>query len=191
MQSESAESNASPPADRHGMVWPPGVELSEFAGRWWVFHVKPRQEKTLADELRRSDVPHFLPLYEAVRTSKGRKWKSVLPLFPGYIFFCGDETQRIEALKTNRIVRAIDVPDPPRLVEELSAIRRLLKQDMLVHPLKRFRPGDRCRIRSGPLVGLEGTVHREAGKARFVLVVSMLGQGAEIEMDADLLEPVE
>jgi transcription antitermination factor NusG len=46
-------------------------------------------------------------------------------------------------------------------------------------------------VRSGPLAGLEGRVDRRKNPTRFVIQVSILGQGAAVEIDAELLEPVD
>ena len=52
--------------------------------------------------------------------------------------------------------------------------------------------GSHCRIISGPMMGIEGVViKRKDAKARMVLEVTMLGQGAVVEIDSDLLEPIQ
>ena len=51
--------------------------------------------------------------------------------------------------------------------------------------------GQSCRVTRGPFEGIEGTVIQRNGKARIVLHVKMLGRGAAMEIDNDLLELVE
>jgi transcription antitermination factor NusG len=51
--------------------------------------------------------------------------------------------------------------------------------------------GRRCRVTAGPLEGMEGIVVRRDKLARLVLEVSILGQGASVEIDADLLEALD
>ena len=46
----------------------------------------------------------------------------------------------------------------------------------------------RCRIKAGAFHGLEGIVVRRDKLTRIVLQVSILGQGAAMEIDGDLLE---
>jgi len=124
-----------------------------------------------------------------VHRSRSRRWKATLPLFPGYVFLCcGTEETRLAALKTNRIVRLIEVLDQKELISELSAIKRVLDAGLPVNPHKALRRGARCRIRSGPLEGVEGEVERRQGRDRFVVEVSILGQAASVEIDAELLE---
>ncbi len=165
------------------------LPLSQFKGTWWVAHTKPRQEKALAWDLFHSGRPYFSPMYEVKRRSKGRNWKSLLMLFPGYVFLCGSQDDRLFALQTNRIANILEVTDQAKLVEELSGIHQLLDSGLPVSasPLQN---GALCRIRSGPLSGLEGCIERKKGGARFAIGVTILGQGAVVEIDADLLEPL-
>ncbi len=177
--------------DNPPLQHPPEVPFAEFVGRWWVGHAKPRQEKALAWDLHRCDVSYFLPMYDKTVSSKGRRWKSRVVLFPGYIFFCGGEDQRIAALSTGRLVRMIEVPDQAQLVGELGGIARMLAADRLIGPVAGMKAGTPCRITAGPLEGMEGYVERQQGRHRFVLMVSMLGQGASVEVEADQVEPLE
>lgn len=170
--------------------WPADVSLETFDGTWWVAHTKPRQEKSLAWDVLGSDGRYFLPMYEITRRSRGRRWPSVLPLFPGYVFLCGDGAGRLQAQKTNRIANLLEAPDQLRLVAELVAIQRLATSGLAMDPCRALRRGDVCRICSGPLAGLEGYVERRRGRTRFIVAVSILGQGAVVEIDAELLEPV-
>ena len=154
-------------------------------------HTKPRQEKALARDLLRSSIPYFLRMYEARRRSRGRSWKAVLPLFPGYVFFCGDEDDRLKALDTGRIVKLIPVEDQTGLVAELSSLRRVMEAGLGVDPYPALKTKSRCRVRSGPLQGLEGQVVRRKGKARFIVMISILGQGASVEIGGNELEPLD
>jgi len=177
--------------DNPQALFPPDAELANLPGVWRVAHVKARQEKALARDLARSSVAYFLPMYEVRRESRGRSWRATLPLFPGYVFFCGDEDDRLGALKTSRVAKIIDVSDQQRLIGELTAIRRLTESGMSVDPYPSLTTGRRCRVRSGPLRGVEGAVARRKGATRFVVEVSILGQGAAVEIDGNLLEPAD
>jgi transcription antitermination factor NusG len=110
-------------------------------------------------------------------------------LFSGYVFLCGDEEMRLCALQTDRIAKIISVSDQEQLVAELEAVQRLLTSGLDVGPHAALRKGSACRICRGPLAGLEGRVERRRGRARFVVNVSILGQGAMVELDAECLEP--
>jgi len=177
--------------DNPPVQFPPGLAIEQFPGRWWVAHTRPRQEKALAWDILRSGGRYFLPMYEVTRKSRGRSWKSLLPLFSGYVFLCGSADDRVQALTTNRIAKLIEVADQARLLGELSAIQRILESGVAVDPYPALKKGALCRIRSGPLAGLDGRVERRRDSTRFIVNVTMLGQGAMVEIDASFLEPAE
>ena len=109
------------------IIWPEEVSIADFEGNWWVAHTKSRNEKALAWQLVNSHVPYFLPMHWKVSKSRGRTIRSLLPLFPGYLFFCGGEDQRLDVLKTNRAAGLIPVEDQKQLVRELLPIETMLK----------------------------------------------------------------
>ena len=171
---------------------PPGVSsAAELPGRWWVGHTKSRFEKAFARDLLERGIVFFLPQVERVRVFGGRKRRILLPLFPSYVFFCGDEESRVTAMRTNRLCRTIDVSEQDKLVSECSAIEQALAGGAGLDPWPGLSLGRRCRVTAGPLRGIEGTVIRKDGRTRIVLQVSVLGLGASLEIDADFLEPTE
>ena len=177
--------SANPPT-RSGPV----DSVARLSGRWWVAHTKPRCEKAFAWGLQRRGIGYFLPMTRRVRFSGGRKRRVMLPLFPSYVFFCGDAESRSAALATNRLCRTLEVADQGRLVVELSAIEKALDGEGGLEACPAAAVGQPCRITSGPFEGIEGIVARRDGSARIVLDVHVLGQGACMEIDADLLEPI-
>ncbi len=173
-------------------IWPDGRPVEQMRGTWLIAHVKPRQEKSLAQDISALGGGYFLPMYDVMRRKGHRRWKSTLPLFSGYVFLCcADQDVRLAALKTNRIVRLIEVSDQKQLIGELSALQRLLGCNQAILPLSSLRKGTPCRIRTGPLQGVEGKVERRSGSSRFVVEVGILGQGASVEIDEDQLEPLD
>ena len=178
-------------SDNPPSLHPEDAQLDLIEGVWWVAHTKPRQEKALARDLLRSSIPYFLPMYEARRRSRGRSWKTMLLLFPGYVFFCCNEEDRLKALDTGRIANMISVKDQVGLIAELSSLRRVMKAGLGINPYPSLRTKTRCRVCSGPLLGMEGQVVRRKGKAKFIVTISILGQGASVEIDGNELEPLD
>jgi transcription antitermination factor NusG len=77
------------------------------------------------------------------------------------------------------------------LILELSAVKKLIETQFVVDPYPALKEGTLCRVRSGPLAGLEGRVDRRKNPTRLVIQVSILGQGAAVEIDAELLESID
>ena len=178
--------NENPP-----LVWPEAKSIADFRGTWWVAHTKARNEKAMAWQLANKDVPYFLPMTWKVSRKSGRTIRSLLPLFPGYVFFCGGEVERLEALKTNRTAAILPVTDQVRLVRELLPIETVLQLGKPLVPHDYLKVGQRCRVIAGPLMGTEGLIIRTPKETRLVLQVEMLGQAASVEIDFDMVEKIE
>ena len=171
-------------------IFPVNSLEKSTCGQWRVAHTKSRNEKTLAWMLNRWDIPYFLPLVKKVTRNKQRALTSFLPLFSGYLFFCGDEKSRYKALTSNKIANIIDVVNQDRLVAELMQIHRALESGLPIDPYPNLLAGDRCRVIAGPLMGAEGILLRKKSMTRLLLEVEILGQAAAVEIDMELLEPV-
>lgn len=173
------------------ILWPVDSSVRDFAGRWWVAHTKSRNEKALAHDLIRRRVNYFLPMTWRASRRRGRTIRSLLPLFSGYLFFCGSENQRIELLRTNRVANLIDVNDQERLLDEIFQVEKALRAGAPLIPHKYLRAGQRCQVIAGPLTGLQGIVVRTKTATRLVLQVDILGRATSVEIDADMIEVID
>ena len=79
-------------------VGPSATGLADLTGQWWVGRTRSRFEKRFAWKLHHVGIAYFLPLIERVRMSGCRKRRVMLPLFPGYVFFCGTPDDRSMAM---------------------------------------------------------------------------------------------
>jgi transcription antitermination factor NusG len=180
------------PCDNPPPTWPAferGFDL--LATEWVAAYVKPRQEKALAWELLKRETPYFLPLVERVVTGGGRRRKSLLPLFPSYVFVgAGNDSARHTALKSERVISLIEPQGPAQLQfrNELAALEAALRSSpgaVELHP--RLKVGTQARITAGPLRGFEGVVTSAGDKRKIWLAVSALGTGVTVEIHADFL----
>lgn len=172
------------------ILWPETDSISDFTGIWWVAHTKSRNEKALAHDLVNKNISYFLPMTWKIQRRSRRTTKSLLPLFAGYLFFCGEEKQRLELLRTNRVANLIVVDDQQKLLHELGKIEQALRVGVPLTPYKYIKQGQRCRVIAGPLLGLEGFVVKTKKAARLVLQVDILGQAASVEVDIDMIETI-
>ncbi len=152
--------------------------------KWWCLHTKPRQEKAVARDLRTLKLPYYLPqVIHEDRTPRGRKTRSVIPLFTSYLFLFGDPAERVLSLKANRLVRVIDVLNQDGLNHDLKQIHQMLASGLAVVPELTVPVGARVKILSGPLTGIEGRVIRRGKRDQFVAVVHFLGSGATVDLE--------
>jgi transcription antitermination factor NusG len=170
------------------IIFPEEKSITDFEGPWRVAHTKSRNEKALAWQMTKKNVPYFLPMTWKVSTRKRRTYRSLLPVFTGYIFFCGNEENRLEVLKTNRVANIIEVIDQARLLADLAPIEKAIRRQQPLLPHKYIKKGQLCRVIAGPLMGTEGIVVTTPRHTRLVLQVEMLGQATSVEIDMDMIE---
>jgi transcriptional antiterminator RfaH len=168
------------PAD----LWDSATVREQSERQWWCLHTKPRQEKAIARELRKQAISYYLPMLEhKSRTPNGRAIRSVMPLFPGYVFLLGNHAQRVEAMRGNRVIKVLEAADQLSLDHDLRQIHRLVHSGLAVHPEPEYAVGTTVRILSGPLQGVVGTVVRRQKRDRFVATVRFLGHGARVDLE--------
>jgi len=168
------------------------TEISEGASVrcWWAIYTKSRQEKALARDLLALQIPFYLPLVEKTTYYGNRPILSHLPIFANYVFMYGSEDERFASLTTNRISRTLRAPDPNVLRRELRYLRHLIASGVPLTVESRWIPGQRVRIKRGPLAGLEGSILKRRGQTRLFVSVDFLQQGASVAIDDFLLEPI-
>jgi transcription antitermination factor NusG len=156
---------------------------------WWVAHTLSRQDKALARHLFHLQVPFYLPYREHRTRRAGRTFVSYLPLFPGYVFFRGTAEQKLSALRSNLIVKILEVTDQALLAQELLQLRKLKESGAQLVPFVELVPGDPVCVREGPFKGYTGVVLRAQGRLRLLISISMLKQVVAVEFERDAIAP--
>ena len=165
-----------------GLVDEPDVPIPQ-GRRWHVMYTRPRQEKSLARELYRSQIPFYLPLIRQRHRHRRRVITSHNPLFAGYVPVYVDQPEWNATLATGRVVRPLKVADQVAFWGDLRQVHRLISSGAAITPEDRLVPGMRVVVRSGPLAGLEGVIQRTASGRRFVVEVDFLQRGASVLLD--------
>ena len=146
---------------------------------WYVLHVKPRTEKKVDDFLSCLRVFHYLPLVRKVSKVQRRRVVRHLPVFPGYVFARRFPEERLRVLETRQVVRTIEVDNPRRMIHQLRQVEHASRLSTDMRVVETFEPGERVKVVSGPLRGLEGQVQRKGGAATLILTVDILGRALE------------
>jgi transcription antitermination factor NusG len=167
----------------------PILPEADSAG-WWVLHTRPRAEKSLARQLLARNLSFFLPMYLRQWRSRGRLFRSYMPLFPGYIFLRGDAQTRLHALATNQVARTLAVADPDQLRVDLVRVYRMMQAGMLLAPEEQLQPGAAVEVIAGPLAGLEGKILRRGKQLRFFVQVRLLQCGVSVEIEGWMIRPL-
>jgi len=159
--------------------------------QWWALYTKARHEKAVARYLAANSIPFYLPLVPQTSVSCHRRRTSHVPLFSGYVFVCARCDERTTVLMSNRISRILDVGDDELLEMDLRQLSQLIVSGAPLTIEARLGPGQRVRVRYGPLAGLEGTVLKRRDESRLLIGVSFLQQGASVEIEDFQVELIE
>lgn len=159
---------------------------------WYAVFTVPQNEKSVARHLQLRDVEHFLPTYEEVRSWRNRqRVKVVLPLFPTYIFARFSSSERAKVLGSPGVLRIVgNGRDPIPLPEdEIEFLRSDLCRSR-TEPFRDLIVGQRVRVRTGLMQGVEGILVRKNNGLRFVITLELINLHAAIELTAQELEPL-
>ena len=162
----------------------------EFA--WHALYTRHKHEKAIALALSIKGFKVFLPLYSATHRWKDRNKPLLLPLFPCYVFLRGGLERQLCIMTTPGIHMLIMSGSRPAAIpdEEICAVRQLVEKAKWVEPHPFLGSGDRVRVRSGPLMGVEGVLVRKKNLFRLVVSVEILGKSAATEVDASAVQRV-
>jgi transcription antitermination factor NusG len=95
-------------------------------------------------------------------------------------------------MATGRLVGAIPVFDVPGLLRDLAQLMDVIEAgDLIAGQPAPPRPGQPCRVASGPFEGTVGTFVREAHRDLLLLHVHILGQAVPFEVEAFRVELIE
>jgi len=160
--------------------------------KWFAVFTVPQNEKSALRHLEIRNVESFLPTYETLRIWKNRQRKKcILPLFPSYLFVRIGRGERGKVLQVPGVLHIVgngrhSVPLEDAQVEFLRSGYR----GKNLEPYTDFVVGEKVRIETGVMQGVEGILVRKSNQLRFVLSVNLINQYAAVEVDADALSPV-
>lgn len=161
---------------------------------WYAVHTRSRHEKQVARLLEEKQLNAFLPLRKEVHRWKDRYKPVELPLFTGYVFvhLTPDADQRLCVLRTFGVVRIVsfaqqDVSVPDAQIEML---RRLTASDAPLHRHRYLRVGQRVKVISGSLAGIEGILKKVGNSDRLVISVEAIQRAVTVELSGFDLVPI-
>jgi transcriptional antiterminator RfaH len=164
--------------------------------RWYLIHTKPSRESLAETNLLRQGYKVHLPrMLQSVRRQRQSR-ECIVPLFPRYLFLQLSEGRQElgpvrSSLGVSGVVRfgASYAIVPDRIIVELclradpeTGLHRLVSRPALER-------GAAVHITTGPFEGLDGVFEREAGSARVVVLLNLLGQDVPVRTPADFVLP--
>ncbi len=163
--------------------------LAQFP--WYGLRTKSRFEKVALTSLRNRGFEAYLPLYRSRRRWSDRYVEVESPLFPGYVFCRFDPHHALPILKIPGIVSIVGNAGQPSPIPdcEIAAIQTVLRSGRDAEPWPFLHVGEKVRLRSGSLDGLEGILVRKKSQWRIVVSVTLLQRSVAVEVDRECVTP--
>ena len=161
---------------------------SEFK-KWFVLQTKPRKEKIVLQQIEQKKIEVYSPFIEKIRIWSDRKKKIQVPLFSGYVFIHGDESERIRAITdTIGAMKYIYFQKRPAVVSdmEIEIIKQaLLSPEKISIEEKRIKKGDLIVVSHGLFKGMKGYVNEFRGKYKLTVNLEELSYSFNIILNSN------
>jgi transcription antitermination factor NusG len=170
------------------------VQGSTLGECWYGLQTRPRHEKMVAQRLAEKGVTTFLPLLTEEHRWSDRKKSVEVPLFSCYVFakFLPERSERLRVLRVDGVFGLVgaggegaSIPD-----EQIEAVRNVVaaKIQWSVHPFLKI--GQRVRIRSGALNGVEGILIARNGDRTLIISVDAIQRSLAVRVEGYDVEPI-
>ena len=174
--------------------------------KWYVIGARAtRHEEKIRDELRKAGFRSYVPMTYEIKNVRGQRHRAMVPAISGLVFVRGSH----DALKEYILYKShekfylrksafsnkedyLTVRDS--VMESFISFTNVRQEKITYFTPEELslKEGETIRIKGGLYDGLEGTVLRIKGKRNKHIVVQIPGVViAAIEMEADLVEPVQ
>jgi transcription antitermination factor NusG len=161
--------------------------------KWFAVHTYSRREKVVAQEARDLGVTTFLPTVKEVRKWSDRRKVIESPLFTCYVFvkIVPDNRERLKVLRINGVLgfvgthgMGISIPDA-----QIQAVQVLTEEQLPLcsHPFLKI--GQRVRVRSGALSGVEGILTGRSGERTLVVSLDAIQRSLSVRIEGYDIEP--
>ena len=157
--------------------------------RWFVLQTKPRKEKVVLQQIEQKKIEVYSPFIEKIRIWSDRKKKIQVPLFSGYVFIHGNESERIKAITdTIGAMKYIYFQKRPAVVNdrEIEIIKQaLLSPEKISIEEKRIKKGDLIIVSHGLFKGMKGYVNEFRGKYKLTVNLEELSYSFNIILNSN------
>ena len=169
--------------------------IAPDCAQWYAVRTRSRQEKAAATMLEALGVSHFLPLISQERQWSDRKKIVTVPIFPGYLFVRIMARSGLELCvrKVPGVVNFVGNQNGPSAIpeDEIQNVRALLSPAAKCFPCPFLKAGDRVRIVSGALAGVEGSYIRCGARSRVVVSVEIIQRSIAVDVSEYDVEPIQ
>ncbi|MGE5057563.1 MAG: UpxY family transcription antiterminator [Acidobacteriota bacterium] len=165
---------------------------SEQNEHWYALQTRVHRERVVEQRLHERGIVTFLPTVTEIRRWSDRKKKVEFPLFASYLFvrLSPRKVDHLRVLGVEGVFQFVGARGEatPIPQEQIEAVRSLINGGVKwsAHPFLKI--GQRVRICSGALAGIEGVLVSRAGESTLVISVDAIQRSMAVRIDGYDLE---
>lgn len=163
--------------------------MSGLDGAWVGVQVRANREQSVADQLAMHGYDAFLPTTPARCPAPHPRR---LPLFPGYVFCRYKLTCDVRIVQIPGVSRIVAAGRTPLTLaeEEIEAVRLIVVSGRPTEPCPFLTVGQRVRVRTGPLSGVEGILVTVKNNGRVLVSITLLRRSVLVDISASELASI-
>ncbi|MFL5752508.1 MAG: UpxY family transcription antiterminator [Bacteroidia bacterium] len=171
------------------------MEKEKQNKKWHALYVSSRSEKKVMEILLDKGIEAYVPLVRSMRQWSDRKKMVSLPLFNGYVFVNVLPEEKEKVVQSKGVVSFVRSEGKVAVIKEheierLKQLVRLGYQLEVTGIKKNYKEGDKVKINSGALKGIEGFV-LESREGRFIeILLESIGQSIKVKLPEEILLPL-
>jgi len=166
--------------------------ITDKIKKWHAVYVSSRTEKKISEMLNNKGLEAYVPIVKTMRQWSDRKKMVEMPLLNGYVFVKINSNENEKVMQTKGVVNFVRSEGKIAIIRDVE-IDRLKQLVELGYHLeasginKTHKEGDKVKITSGVLKGIEGFVI-EAGENRQIeVLLESIGQCIKVKLPSELL----
>ena len=161
---------------------------------WYAVQTRSRHEKVVAHRLSEQGITTFLPTIQEEHRWSDRKKIVELPLFSCYVFAKAAPTneERLRICRTDGVFQIIGIKGvgTPIPQEQIDAVQTLLENKLPFKAYPFLKIGQRVRITSGAMAGVEGILVARSGERMLVISVDVIQRSMAVRIEGYDVEAI-
>ena len=139
---------------------------------WFVIYTKSRNEKKVAELLRKNGVEVFCPLVKLKKNWSDRTKIVETPLFNSYVFVNVSEKDRNVVFNVPGVIRYLFWLKKPAIVKdsEIESLKAGLNDTIDSFTIENYQIGDTIKISEGVFKGIDGVIEKQSNNKLHVIL---------------------
>jgi len=167
------------------------LTINKDTSKWYPVYTHPRAEKKACQALITKGIETYLPLQRRLKQWSDRKKWTEEPFIRSYLFVRIKEQEQTEVLMTKGVSRFLYFSGkiaamPDRQIDDLRLV--MASPYELEITAEDLRPGEKIKIKAGPLKGFVGEMICYRTQKQLALRLDNLGYSIIVNVTASLID---